>query len=223
MDMIKIRIVTKDWTQGEWCGFRLMLKEGCSAIIDWGDGKSTKSGRESGWNTYDHVYGEKRVPYSIIISAEEDGGIIGFDGGGFFEVHTDEVDLRHCPNLLYLGYSGDEMCGVDVSHNVLLQKLFWHGLAGETQDFSANTELQTLDLNNSKELRLLNISKCDKLEVLNVAFCQNLQRIAISNRSALKDVELLFTSLNQKSQTFIEKVVVANQGIMRKEVYYESL
>lgn len=63
MGKITILIVTKEWMQGEYCGFRLWMRDGCTASIDWGDGKIEKSRTGKEWMDYWHIYEEKNVTH----------------------------------------------------------------------------------------------------------------------------------------------------------------
>lgn len=219
MSKIIIRIVTKEWTQGEYCAFHLKLREGSHATVDWGDGKSKRIPLGNGWHRFDHAYGKKGWYYTITIATEEDEGIIGFNGDCFYEVHTEDVDVSQCPELVYFGYSGGEdMRGeIDLTHNMQLKHIDWNGLLCKKLDFSYNTDLETVKIGSCPELISLNLSKNNKVWQLQVNFCTRLRRIAVSNLSDLRDVDLLFVCVDENSMTYLKKVVDANGGTLKSE------
>ena len=217
MARITINIQTLDWTMGETVGLHLMLKKDSKARIAWGDGKvQVLTGRqklaseELAWLKAGHAYPERGAYYSITICAEDDDAIVGFNGCGMFEVKTFDVILTECPSLRYLGYSGygEEM--LDVSNNPLLEVIDFHEIRNEKLDLPANPLLEELHIRGAKDLVSLNLSKNDKLRRLDIFMCQNLQRLALSNRSQLNEVDFALTALRPKDLEYLRKTLERN-------------
>lgn len=216
MEKITVRISTKEWTQGEYVGFRLKLREGCTATIDWGDGKRQSANARG---EYPHYFGKKNACYEIAITSDTDGGIIAFDGDGFCEVYTEEVNVSQCPELEHFGFSGgnDMKCDIDFSHNKCLRHVVLRGIPCKSFDLSANTMLEVVCVEGCRELTKLSLAKNDNLRELYAKFCPRLRRIAVSNHSRIEKADLLFTSLENKSMAYLQKVVDANGGIIISE------
>lgn len=204
---------------GEHVGLRLLLRDGCAANIDWGDGKTERAKASDVWGIFPHDYAKKGAYYTIVITSDDEDGIIGFHGDCFFEVHTESVDVSQCPSLEYFGFdAGEDMKdGIDVSRNVNLKGIIWNGIACQKVDFSANVNLETLTVISCQDMKSLNVSKNNKLWKLHVNFCNDLSRIAVSNHTALRDVDLLFVNLDKNSMTYLRKVVDANGGVFKTE------
>lgn len=204
---------------GEHVGLRLLVRDGCTATIDWGDGKSEQTKAGGDWGIYPHDYARKGVYYTIVIASDDEEGILGFHGNCFYEVHTESVDVSQCTSMEYFGYdAGEDMKeGIDLSCNVNLKTIIWNGIACKKVNFAANVNLEVLKIIDCPDLISLNVAKNGKLWHLHIRFCTNLQRIAVSNHSALRDVDLLFVYLDKNSMTYLRKAVEANGGVLRSE------
>lgn len=230
MSKIKINIATKQWTEGEHVGLTLKIREGRKATIDWGDGKSestidaayaisipadseTRDAGE-GWVHYGHRYKEKGAAYSIVISSDGDDAIEGFQGSGFYEVHTDSVDVSECPEIEEFGHSGDpDMTShIDLSHNTRLRSVWLRGLGCTDFDVSPCKELEAFEINECPNITSVNLTKNDAVRKLTVTYCNSLRRISVSNRSALDRVTLTLTEIDANSLTYLKRVVRGNGG-----------
>lgn len=207
---ISIYIHTKCWTQGNWCGCSLLVREGCKAIVEWGAGKSNTVVGSSEWVYVTHEYPKPISPYVIRISTEEDDALLGFIDA-MHEVDTLDFDCSQCPSLQYLEFSGLEK--LDVSHNPHLKVLDCHEGRFTELDLSQNTELEVLECRYSTKLVSLNLTSCNRLERLNCLLCSSLSRIALSNQSALKEVNYEGTCLHEKSEKYLLRVIEQNGGI----------
>ena len=207
---ISIYIRTKDWTQGNWCGCSLLTREGCKASVEWGDGKTNTVVGSSEWVYVTHEYPKPILPYIIRISTEEDDTLLGFQDA-MHEVDTLDFDCSSCPSLQYLEYSYLEK--LNVSHNPHLKELICYDGRFATLDLSQNTELEVLDCHYFTKLVSLNLTSCNRLERLNCWLCSSLSRIALSNQSALKEVNFGDTCLHEKSAKHLLRVIEQNGGI----------
>ena len=226
MEKISIHIETLDWTMGETVGLRIMPKEGSTVYVSWGDGKvQTFKGKQLTvedeqeeiqygnlqWFKAGHAYPEKGCGYTIIISTDDDGGIVGFDGCNMFEVKTVDLNFKECPGLRLMRYSGYGEEHLDVSHNPLLEYVNIHEINNTKLDFSANPQLKFLALRGAKDLTSLNLSKNDQLRHLDIFLCHNLQHLALSNQSVLSEVDFALTALRPRDLEHLKRTMERNK------------
>ena len=123
MNGIAIYIVTKETHDGNLCGFKLMMREGCKVTIAWGDGKTDTYQGSNGWTQLEHEYPEYGIPYFISVFSEEDNSILGLHGAEMEHVKTVELNISPCPSLKYLYYEPHVSVMIDTSRNPLLYDL----------------------------------------------------------------------------------------------------
>lgn len=230
MDQISIDIKTIDWTEGDHSCLSLMIANGKSATIAWGDGrKQTVYGRQDYlngglvWTSIDHYYAHKGYCYTIDIQGDN-GSIIGFSGMAMFEQSTFRVDVSRCPLLEIFEYSTCGPFTLDVSHNPKLKKIEAVEIGNERLDFSPNPLLEDLSLRDSKSLVSLKLSKNDRLKKLSVFLCHKLRHIALSNSSSLNWVDLQGTHLHPRDKEYLIKTLERNEPyhIEEDDDYWEE-
>lgn len=123
MNGIAIYIVTKDTSEGNRCGFKLLLSEGSKAVVAWGDGKTDTYTGSKEWKLLSHEYPRHGVPYFISVYSEEDNSILGLEGTSMNEVKTVELNVSPCPSLRHLLYEEKVAVMIDTSRNPQLLDL----------------------------------------------------------------------------------------------------
>ena len=87
------------------------------------------------------------------------------------------------------------------------------GKACALADFSNSSELRELSVEyGDAGFTRLDLTGCDKLETLNCRLNNHLTRIAISNRSALKEVVYESTPLVGRCLEVLDRIVVHQNG-----------
>ena len=86
-------------------------------------------------------------------------------------------------------------------------------------DFSNSRELRKLSVEyGDAGFTRLDLTGCDKLETLNCRLNNHLTRIAISNRSALKEVVYESTLLEGRCLDVLDRIVVRQNGGTVREI-----
>lgn len=132
---IYLDIFTLARTMGDSYNFDLLVPEGCSWVVEWGDGRVNNGQGNGKWQSLVHKYPSKEYGYHIHIYTEDGADILGFNASGY-EVEVNCVDTSHCPSLLCLRIMCAEQ--IDVSANPLLKELICHDCYFETLDLSHN-------------------------------------------------------------------------------------
>lgn len=187
-------------------------------MIDWGDNRGTSLIKAVGteWVGASHSYPRKCMKeggsFDIIISSSEDN-IIGISVGSG-EMDVENVNISGCQSLQYFRASWRSK-HFDLTTNPGIRKIEICGNACHIADFSNSRELRELKIQYGDESHKLNLSKCDNLEYLSLCHT-GITDIAISNRSALKQLEYEETPINEKSLEILRRVIERNGGEIRK-------
>ena len=205
-------VVPVDWTMGDVGHVYIKLRKG-SCRIDWGDGKSTTLFTyKEDWLSANHTYPPgckiSKEQFEITITSLEDN-IIGFraDSG---EMMVTDVDLRECQSLEYL-CSSWLIEKLDITTNPEIKEIDVSGDAADLVDLSQSTGLERLTCRFSKK-KILNLSRCNRLVYLDCRNNYSLRKLAISNRSVIKEVLLYDTELDERSMKYLEEAIERNEG-----------
>ena len=211
-------VVPVDWTMGDVGHVYIKLRKG-SCRIDWGDGKSTTLFTyKEDWLSANHTYPPgckiSKEQFEITITSLEDN-IIGFraDSG---EMMVTDVDLRECQSLEYL-CSSWLIEKLDITTNPEIKEIDVSGDAADLVDLSQSTGLERLTCRFSKK-KILNLSRCNRLVYLDCRNNYSLRKLAISNRSVIKEVLLYDTELDERSMKYLEEAIERNEGEIKINV-----
>jgi hypothetical protein len=190
----------------------IKLRKG-SCRIDWGDGKSTPLFTyKEDWLSANHTYPPgckiSKEQFEITITSLEDN-IIGFraDSG---EMMVTDVDIRECQSLEYLSSSW-LIEKLDITTNPAIKEIDVSGDAADLVDLSQSTGLESLTCRFCKR-KTLNLSRCNRLVYLDCRNNYSLKKLAISNRSVIKEVLLYDTELDERSMKYLEEAIERNEG-----------
>ncbi len=189
--------------------FGLSVSEGCSWVVEWGDGAWN---RHTGSQSESHVFPDFGMQ-SIHIFAEDEGDILGFESRGSFCGQLKKVDISRCPALSYFKNWHAE--NLDVSANPHLKELYCEHGTFDTLDLSGNPELEKLTISFCENLKALNLSKNLALKELELT-CAGVRRLGLHNRSVLHDVVLDNVELDGRSMKYLHQVLEQNGGSIRK-------
>lgn len=214
MGQIIIKARALDWTEGNVGHVHVRL-DGGTCKVDWGDGHTSGlTARGLEWVTSDHVYPEgsrkSGERFDIIISScsENITGILASRG----EMQVEYIDISGCQSLAYF-HASWLIDHFDLSTNPGIRKVELQGKACALADFSNSRELRELSVEyGDVGFTRLDLSGCDKLETLNCRLNNHLTRIAISNRSALKEVVYESTPLVGRCLEVLDRIVVRQNG-----------
>ena len=204
MGQIIIKARALDWTEGN-VGHVHVLLDGGTCKVDWGDGHTSgMAARGLEWVTSDHVYPEGSRKsgdrfYIVISSCSENiTGILASRG----EMQVEDIDIA--------SWLIDHF---DLRTNPGIRKVELQGKACALADFSNSRELRELSVEyGDGGFTRLDLTGCDKLETLNCRLNNHLTRIAISNRSALKEVVYESTPLVGRCLEVLDRIVVRQNG-----------
>lgn len=209
---IYLNIFTLDWTMGDAYDFDIWVQEGCTWVVEWGDGRVDRCRGNGKWQGIIHNYLFKEYGYHIHLYTEDGVDILGFNASGY-EVNVNRVDTSHCPSLLYL--QSVSAVQIDVSANPLLKKLICEDCGFETLDLSHNPALEVLWCRSCCNLTRLNLSHNVALRELNIAF-SGVKKLGLSNRSALQWVDYQYSNLDAKSEEYLLRIIGQNGGAVVK-------
>lgn len=210
---IYLDIFTLAWTMGDSYDFDLLVPEGCSWVVEWGDGRVNNGQGDGKWQRLVHKYPFKEYGYRIHVYAEAGAYILGFNASGY-EVNVNCVDTSHCPALLSLRI----MCAgqIDVSANPLLKELICHDCDFETLDLSHNPVLEVLWCRSCRNLTKLNLSCNAALRELNIAF-SGVKKLGLSNHFALQWVDYRYSNIDAKPEEYLLRIIAQNGGTVVKD------
>lgn len=214
MGQIIIKARALDWTEGN-VGHVHVLLDGGTCKVDWGDGHTSgMATRGLEWVTSDHVYPEGSRKsgdrfYIVISSCSENiTGILASRG----EMQVEDIDMSRCQSLTYF-HASWQIDHFDLRTNPGIMKVELQGKACAIADFSNSRELRELSVEcGDDSFTRLDLTGCDKLETLNCRLNNHLTRIAISNRSALKEVVYESTPLESRCLDVLDRIVVRQNG-----------
>lgn len=214
MGQIIIKARALDWTEGN-VGHVHVLLDGGTCKVDWGDGHTSGlAARGLEWVTADHVYPEGSRKsgdrfYIVISSCSENiTGILASRG----EMQVEDIDMSRCQSLTYF-HASWQIDHFDLRTNPGIMKVELQGKACAIADFSNSRELRELSVEcGDDSFTRLDLTGCDKLETLNCRLNNHLTRIAISNRSALKEVVYESTPLVGRCLEVLDRIVVRQNG-----------
>lgn len=214
MGQIIIKARALDWTEGNVGHVHVRL-DGGTCKVDWGDGHTSGlAARGLEWVTADHVYPEGSRKsgdrfYIVISSCSENiTGILASRG----EMQVEDIDMSRCQSLTYF-YASWQIDHFDLRTNPGIMKVELRGKACAIADFSNSRELRELSVEcGDDSFTRLDLMGCDKLETLNCRLNNHLTRIAISNRSALKEVVYESTPLVGRCLEVLDRIVVRQNG-----------
>ena len=214
MGQIIIKARALDWTEGNVGHVHVRLNGG-TCKVDWGDGHTaglTARGLE--WVTADHVYPEGSRKsgdrfYIVISSCSENiTGILASQG----EMQVEDIDISGCQSLTYF-HASWLIDHFDLGKNPGIRKIELQGKACALADFSNSRELRELSVEyGDVGFTRLDLTGCGKLDTLNCRLNNHLTRIAISNRSALKEVVYESTPLVGRCLEVLDRIVVRQNG-----------
>ena len=212
MGTIRMTVKAIDWTEGDVGKIHVKLNRG-SCRIDWGDGKSTSLFTYTDdWVSSNHQYPSRcKVSgemYEIKISSLEDN-ITGFRVSSG-DMMVADVDLSECQSLEYI-YSSWLIEKLDITTNPEIKEIDVSGDAADLVDLSQSTGLERLTCRFSKK-KILNLSRCNRLVYLDCRNNYSLRKLAISNRSVIKEVLLYDTELDERSMKYLEEAIERNEG-----------
>ncbi len=214
MGQIIIKARALDWTEGNVGHVHVRL-DGGTCKVDWGDGHvSGLMARGQEWVTADHVYPEgsrksgDRFYIVISSSSENITGILASRG----EMQVENIDISGCQSLTYF-HASWQIDHFDLRTNPGIRKVELQWKACALADFSNSSELRELSVEyGDAGFTRLDLTGCDKLETLNCRLNNHLTRIAISNRSALKEVVYESTPLEGRCLDVLDRIVVRQNG-----------
>ena len=214
MGQIIIKARALDWTEGNVGHVHVQL-DGGTCKVDWGDGHtSSLTARGPEWVTADHVYPESSRKsgdrfYIVISSCSRNiTGILASLG----EMQIEDIDISECQSLGYF-HASWQIDHFDLRTNPGIRKVELRGKACDLADFSNNRELRELNIGYGEDnFTRLDLTGCDKLETLNCRCNYHLARIAISNRSVLKEVVYESTPLEGRCLDILDRIVVRQNG-----------
>ena len=214
MGQIIIKARALDWTEGN-VGHVHVLLDGGTCKVDWGDGHTSGlAARGLEWVTADHVYPEGSRKsgdrfYIVISSCSENiTGILASRG----EMQVEDIDMSRCQSLTYF-HASWQIDHFDLRTNPGIMKVELQGKACAIADFSNSRELRELSVEcGDAGFTRLDLTGCGKLETLNCRLNNHLTRIAISNRSALKEVVYESTPLVGRCLEVLDRIVVRQNG-----------
>ncbi|MBO8477716.1 MAG: hypothetical protein IAB80_02290 [Bacteroidetes bacterium] len=220
MGQIIIKARALDWTEGNVGHVHVRL-DGGTCKVDWGDGHTSGlAARGLEWVTADHVYPEGSRKsgdrfYIVISSCSENiTGILASRG----EMQVEDIDMSRCQSLTYF-HASWQIDHFDLRTNPGIMKVELQGKACAIADFSNSRELRELSVEcGDDSFTRLDLTGCDKLETLNCRLNNHLTRIAISNRSALKEVVYESTPLVGRCLEVLDRIVVRQNGGTVREV-----
>lgn len=194
-----------------WCYyFDLLVPEGCSWVVEWGDGSRNRYVGTGEWELADHNFRDSGI-YCIHIFAEDEGDIFGFTSKS--NERLEKINLSSCPSLVYFkNYQAESL---DVSANPHLQELCCEYGTFDTLDLSSNPELEKLRIYFCKNLEALNLSKNPSLKELELTY-SGVKRLGLHNRSALREVVLDGVDLDERSMKYLHQILEQNGGGIRK-------
>ena len=125
-----------------------------------------------------------------------------------------DVDLSDCQSLEYI-YSGWLIEKLNITTNPGIKEIDVSGDAADLVDLSQSTGLERLTCRFSKR-KILNLSRCNRLVYLDCRNNYSLKKLAISNRSVIKEVLLYDTELDERSMKYLEEAIERNEGEINK-------
>jgi len=214
MGQIIIKARALDWTEGNVGHVHVRL-DGGTCKVDWGDGHTSGlAARGLEWVTSDHVYPEGSRKsgdrfYIVISSCSENiTGILASRG----EMQVEDIDMSRCQSLTYF-HASWLIDHFDLGKNPGIRKIELQGKACALADFSNSRELRELSVEcGDDSFTRLDLTGCGKLETLDCRLNNHLTRIAISNRSALKEVVYESTPLESRCLDVLDRIVVRQNG-----------
>jgi hypothetical protein len=194
---IKFTTETIGWTFGDVCNLSLWATAGKCFYVDWGDGIVCKyEVGEDGWKSLQYCYelttDYKKYPvktaeYEVIIFTEDADCVFTALDVSHFDMAFPKVDVSHCPSLVGLNCSGNELTTLDLSNNLVLTWLNCSGNQLSALDLSKNTALTTLDCCRN-QLTTLDLSKNTGLTKLECS-CNQLTALDLSKNTGLTEMD----------------------------------
>ena len=212
MNEIFLDIITVDWTMGDAYDFDILVPEGSTWVVEWGDGHVDRCQGNGKRQGIIHNYPFKEYGYHIHVYTEYGADILGFNASGY-EVRVMRVDTSHCHALLYLRSVCTEQ--IDVSANPLLKELICDDCDFEILDLSHNSALEVLWCRSCRHLTKLNLSHNVALRELNIAF-SGVKKLGLNNRSTLQWVDYQNSDLDTKSEEYLLRIIARNGGTVVK-------
>ena len=127
-------------------------------------------------------------------------------------MQVEDIDMSRCQSLTYF-HASWQIDHFDLGKNPGIMKVELQGKACAIADFSNSRELRELSVEcGDDSFTRLDLTGCDKLETLNCRLNNHLTRIAISNRSALKEVVYESTPLVGRCLEVLDRIVVRQNG-----------
>ena len=214
MEQIIMKVRALKWTEGNVGHVHLRL-DGGMCRVDWGDGHtSSLAVKEREWVMASHVYPESckksENRFDIIISSDSDNitGILASRG----EMQVEDIDISGCQSLTYF-HASWLIDHFDLRTNPGIKRIDLQGKACAIADFSNSKELRTLHIEYGDDtFTKLDLTGCEKLETLYCNCNYYLRRIAISNRSILKEFVYERTPVDDRYLEILDRIVKKNGG-----------
>ena len=148
--------------------------------------------------------------FVIIIFSDSDNitGILASRG----EMQVEYIDISGCQSLSYF-HASWLIDHFDLRTNPGIKRVHLQGEACAIADFSNSRELIELSVEyGDKTFTKLDLTGCDRLETLYCNYNHHLTRIAISNRSALKEFVYGATPLDSRSLEVLNMIIVCRNS-----------
>lgn len=104
---------------------------------------------------------------------------------------------------------------MDITTNPEIKEIDVSGDAADLVDLSQSTGLERLKCRFCKR-KTLNLSRCNRLVYMDCRNNYSLKKLAISNRSLIKEVLLYETELDERSMKYLEESIERNKGEITK-------
>ena len=164
--------------------------------------------------TADHVYSEssrKSGDRFYIVISSCSGNITGILAN-LGEMQIEDIDISKCQSVGYF-HASWQIDHFDLRTNPGIKKVELQGKACAIADFSNSRELRELNIEYGEDnFTRLDLTGCDKLETLSCRCNYHLARIAISNRSALKEVVYESVPLDSRCLDVLDRIVIRQNG-----------
>ena len=128
------------------------------------------------------------------------------------EMQVEDIDISGCQSLTYF-HASWLIDHFDLRTNPGIKRIDLQGKACAIADFSNSKELRTLHIEYGDDtFTKLDLTGCEKLETLYCNCNYYLRRIAISNRSILKEFVYERTPVDDRYLEILDRIVKKNGG-----------
>lgn len=193
----------------------VLLLDGGSCDIDWGDGQtSTLHAEATEWMFGMHIYSRKCMSRQVVITSGT-GNIIGMitENSPSCRADVDAIDLSGCQSLRYFGANYISDLDININPEIRIIDLF--NIYCKSLDFLNCAELEHLyirsGIGGGQKAQSLDLTKCRHLQSLALV-CPDLSDIIIDENSSLELLAYKFTPLNESTIRNLQQVIKRNGG-----------